>query len=115
MRRTTASTSRARTSCCQRDSFGTRPRRNHMSAIIGRLSFDSEEILARTVLDRMLDASVRRGLETRSLFTAPGIALGSIGAAGEHATVATCTGQHQHVRAFVDSQLTNASELRAAL
>src|SRR5438132_7859518 len=85
-----------------------------MGAIIGRLSFDVDEILARTVLDRMLDASVRRGLETRSLFTAPGIALGSCGAAREQAT-ASGKSQHLHIRAVADSQLINAAELRAAL
>ena len=85
-----------------------------MGAIVGRLSFDVDEILARTVLDRMLDASVRRGLETRSLFTAPGIALGSCGAAREQAT-ASGKSQHLHIRAVADSQLINAAELRAAL
>jgi hypothetical protein len=36
-----------------------------MGAIIGRLSCDAEEILARTVLDRMLDTSARHPGVTR--------------------------------------------------
>jgi len=43
-----------------------------VSAIIGRLSFDRAEILARTVLDQMLDASATGTLETRSVFAVPG-------------------------------------------
>ena len=56
-----------------------------MGAIIGRLSFDREEVLARSVLDRMLDTSAR-ALDTRRLFAAPGIALGSCGARRDDAT-----------------------------
>jgi asparagine synthase (glutamine-hydrolysing) len=86
-----------------------------MGAIIGRLSFDSEEILARTVLDRMLEASVRRAIETRGLFAAPGIALGSCGAPRENGASPIGTSERHTVRVVADSQLTNAGELRAAL
>jgi asparagine synthase (glutamine-hydrolysing) len=85
-----------------------------VGAIIGRLSFDREEVLARTVLDRMLDASAR-ALESRRLFAAPGIALGSCGARRDHATSLIGTSERQHIRAVAESQLTNGGELRAAL
>ena len=85
-----------------------------MGAIIGRLSFDREEVLARSVLDRMLDASAR-ALETRRLFAAPGIALGSCGARPDDATSLVGTSERQHIRAVAESQLTNSGELRVAL
>src|SRR5262245_29515123 len=50
-----------------------------MPGIIGKVSFDPQEILARAVLDRMLDVSSRPGSEMRAVFTAPGIALGGCG------------------------------------
>src|SRR5712672_477838 len=85
-----------------------------MGAIIGRLSFDREEVLARPVLDRMLDTSAR-ALDTRRLFAAPGIALGSCGAHGDHATSLVGTNERQHIHAVAESQLSNGGELRAAL
>ena len=86
-----------------------------MSAIIGRLSFDRAEILARTVLDQMLDASATGTLETRSVFAVPGIALGWCGPARPDGTSAIGTSDRQHIRAVADSRLTNAGELRAEL
>ena len=86
-----------------------------MGTIIGRLSFDSEEILAQAVLDRMLDASVRQAIDTRSLFAAPGIALGSCGAPRENVSSAIGTNDRRTIRAVADARLTNAAELRAAL
>ena len=86
-----------------------------MGAIIGRLSFDSDEILARTVFDRMLDASTRRAVDARGVFAAPGIALGSCGTPREHDASPVGTSDRLHIRAVADSELTNAGELRAAL
>jgi asparagine synthase (glutamine-hydrolysing) len=86
-----------------------------VSAIIGRLSFDPAEILARTVLDQMLDASATGTLETRSVFAVPGIALGWCGPARPDGTSAIGTSDRQHIRAVADSRLTNAGELRAEL
>lgn len=86
-----------------------------MGAIIGRLSFDAGEILARTVLEGMLDASVRGAIETRSLFAAPGIALGSCGTRRENAASPIGASDRRTIRAVADSHLTNAGELRAAL
>ncbi|HYS26102.1 MAG TPA: asparagine synthase-related protein [Vicinamibacterales bacterium] len=86
-----------------------------MSAIIGRLSFDRAEILARTVLDQMLDASATGTLETRSVFAVPGIALGWCGPARPDGTSAIGTSDRHHIRAVADSRLTNAGELRAEL
>jgi len=80
-----------------------------VSAIIGRLSFDRAEILARTVLDQMLDASSTGTLETRSVFAVPGIALGWCGPARPDGTSAIGTSDGHHIRAVADSQLTNAA------
>src|SRR4051812_48464789 len=63
----------------------------------------------------MLDASVRRATDGRGLFAAPGIALGSCGAAPENAALPMGTTGHRAIRAVADSQLTNAGELRAVL
>lgn len=86
-----------------------------MSAIIGRLSFDPTEILARTVLDRMLDASVNGPLETRSVFAAPGIALGWCGTARPDGISPIGASDRQNIHVVADAQLTNAGELRAEL
>jgi asparagine synthase (glutamine-hydrolysing) len=86
-----------------------------VSAIVGRLSFDPAELLARTVLDRMLDASISSPLETRSVFAVPGIALGSCGPARPHSVSAIGTSDGSHIRTVADSQLTNAGELRTEL
>jgi asparagine synthase (glutamine-hydrolysing) len=86
-----------------------------VSAIVGRLSFDPAELLASTVLDRMLDASITSPLETRSVFAVPGIALGACGAARPHGVSAIGTSDGSRIRAVADSQLTNAGELRTEL
>jgi asparagine synthase (glutamine-hydrolysing) len=85
-----------------------------MGAIAGRLSFDPEEILVRTVLEQMLETSANT-LDERALFTAPGIALGSCVSSDEHAAVAIATKDRQTIRAVADARLTNADELRALL
>jgi len=86
-----------------------------MGAIIGRLSFDAEEILARTVLEQMLDASLQHALDPRGMFTAPGIALGWCGGGQDLGASPIGTSDHLNIRAVADSQLTNAGELRAML
>ncbi len=86
-----------------------------MSAIIGRLSFDPAEILARPVLDRMLDASVNGQLESRSVFAAPGIAIGWCGTARPNGLAGVGASDRQNIRAVADAQLTNAGELRGEL
>ena len=86
-----------------------------MSAIIGRLSFDRAEILERSVLDRMLDASATGPLDARSVFTAPGIALGWCGATRPQGVSPIGASDQPNIRAVSDSQLTNAGELRSEL
>jgi asparagine synthase (glutamine-hydrolysing) len=90
-----------------------------MPGIIGKVSFDSQDILARAVLDRMLDVSSRPGSEIRAVFTAPGIALGRCGVRDRRLPplVDGCIGTSdaRNVRAVAYSQLTNAGELRNEL
>jgi asparagine synthase (glutamine-hydrolysing) len=85
-----------------------------VGGIIGKLSFESNETLARAVLDRMLDASAHRGQQVRGVFAAPGIALGSC-AADERASDVVGINDRQNVRAIADAHITNAAELRADL
>ena len=93
-----------------------------MGAIIGRLSFEAEEILARTVVDQMLDASVRHPVTARTVFAAPGIALGWCGlpsaesrGAKRNDAPAIGTNDNRTVRVVADACLTNAGELRTTL
>ena len=94
-----------------------------MGAISGRLSFEAEEILARMVLDRMLDASVRHPADTRSVFRVPGVALGwcglpragSGGAVRDDAASAIGTNDNHTIRVVADADLTNVAELRSTL
>jgi len=90
-----------------------------MAGIIGKLSFDAQEILARAALDGMLDVSRGPRSEVRGVFSAPGIALGSckVGQGQVPPPVDCCIGASdaRNVRAVAYSQLTNAGELRDAL
>src|SRR5262245_38135820 len=90
-----------------------------MGGIIGKLSFDSNELLARAVFDRMLDASGSNGTEARGVFTAPGIALGWCGVreglASPLLETAVGASDARNIRAVADSQLINAGELRDTL
>jgi asparagine synthase (glutamine-hydrolysing) len=90
-----------------------------MGGIIGKLSFDANEVLARAVFDRMLDASSRHGAKIRGVFTAPGIALGCCGVRDGLASplLEACVGASdaRNIRAVADSQLINAGELRDTL
>jgi len=90
-----------------------------MPGIIGKFSFDPQEILARAVLDRMLDVSSGPRSQVRGVFTAPGIALGSCAVGERHVPppVDCCIGTSdaRNVRAVAYSHLTNAGELRDGL
>src|SRR5262245_52835331 len=90
-----------------------------MGGIIGKLSFDSNERLARAVFDRMLDASSSNSTEARGVFTAPGIALGWCGVVEGLASplleTAVGASDARNIRAVADSQLINAGELRDTL
>jgi len=90
-----------------------------MGGIIGKLSFDSNEVLAPTVFDRMLDASSGKRAEVRGVFTAPGIALGWCGVRdGLVAPILEASvgaSDARNIRAVADSQLINAGELRDTL
>ena len=87
-----------------------------MSGIIGKLSFDRHETLARAVVEQMLDAVRHRGSRARGIYTAPGIAIGwctdtPLPPRGP----AVAADELHHVRVVADSALTNARELRARL
>lgn len=87
-----------------------------MSGIIGKLSFDNQETLARAAVEQMLDAVGHRGDRGRGIYTAPGIALGwcadhDLPARGP----AVAADEFHHVRVVADSVLTNARELRTLL
>jgi asparagine synthase (glutamine-hydrolysing) len=84
-----------------------------VGGIIGKLSFDSGETLARPVLDRMVDACAAPGETGRGVFAAPGIALGWC--ARDAAPAAPGTNPRRTLHAIADANLTNASQLRNAL
>ena len=82
-----------------------------MGGIIGKLSFDPHEPLARPVLEQMLDASRHRATG-RDIFTAPGIALGCC---GDTAGATVAAHEFPPLRVAADSSLTNAASVRAEL
>jgi asparagine synthase (glutamine-hydrolysing) len=87
-----------------------------VGGIIGKLSFEPDEALARPVLEQMLNALRHRGAAAQGFHCAPGIALGWCTAPDEHVPPAgLATNQAQNIRVVSDSQLTNARELRARL
>lgn len=75
-----------------------------MSGIIGKLSFEQHETLARPVLEQMLDTVAHRGESRRDIHSAPGIALG-----------ASTVGVTATTWVVADSRLANARELREEL
>jgi asparagine synthase (glutamine-hydrolysing) len=75
-----------------------------VSGIIGKLSFEQHETLARPVLEQMLDAVAHRGESRRDIHAAPGIALG-----------ASVVGATATTWVVADSRLVNARDLRAEL
>ena len=87
-----------------------------MGGIIGKLSFEADETLARPVLEQMLTTLRHRGGAAHGFHCAPGIALGWCTAPDEPAPPAgLVTNESQSIRVVSDSQLANASELRALL
>jgi asparagine synthase (glutamine-hydrolysing) len=85
-----------------------------VTAIIGKLSFDRHETLARPVLEQMLDAGTPIG--ARGVYAAPGIALGWCTDAPAPALDASVASDELHqIRVVADAMLTNADDLRAAL
>jgi asparagine synthase (glutamine-hydrolysing) len=87
-----------------------------VGGIIGKLSFEADETLARPVLEQMLNAVRHRGNSVQGFHCAPGIALGWCTAPDEHVPPAgLATNEAQTIRVVSDSQLTNARELRALL
>jgi asparagine synthase (glutamine-hydrolysing) len=86
--------------------------RTTVSGIIGKLSFDRDETLARPVLDRMLDTLARGCRDQRSIHTAPGIALGGC---DDLAHPPLATAETPTLRVAADARLTNAAPLREQL
>ena len=87
-----------------------------MGGIIGKLSFEHDETLARPVLEQMLATLHRRGTAGSGIHVAPGIALGWCGdvpASTAHPAVAS--NPAQTVRVVADAGLTNAAVLRTEL
>lgn len=78
-----------------------------VGGIVGKLSFEQDQLLAHPVLEQMLDAVWPRGANSRGIRTASGVALGWRGE-GRSAVV-------RSILAVADVALANASELRAAL
>jgi asparagine synthase (glutamine-hydrolysing) len=87
-----------------------------VGGIIGKLSFEHDETLARPVIEQMLGALRHRGHAGTGIYTAPGIALGWCG--DESAPInrpAVATNEDGTVRAVADASLINAATLRAEL
>jgi hypothetical protein len=87
--------------------------RRTVGAIIGRLSFEPGDALARPVIDRMLDES-HCGSPARGIFDAPGIAIGWCGPTLASAPAGEGIGvnEQENIRAVADSHLTNAGKHR---
>ena len=95
--------------------------RSAVGGIIGKLSFDASEPLARPVLEQMLDTVARRtvsapGSGFRDVYTAPGLALGWCADVDETAPgAAGAATADAGVRAVADARLTNARDIRSRL
>jgi asparagine synthase (glutamine-hydrolysing) len=85
-----------------------------VGGIIGKLSFETDETLARPVVEQMLDG-VHRTHEGGVVFMAPGIALGWSGTPTDHVSTIIGTNERHTVRAISHSSLSNAGRLRAEL
>jgi asparagine synthase (glutamine-hydrolysing) len=86
-----------------------------VAGVVGKLSFDPRESLARPALDQMLAALILRGTESRSLFVAPGIALGVCSDRDDMPDAAQSTPAVGSIRVVADSALANADSLRREL
>lgn len=87
-----------------------------MTAIVGKLSFDARETLARPALEQMLGALQHRGYVGQALHVEQGLALGWCG--DESAPInhpAVAASEDLQVRAVCDSALTNSVALRVEL
>lgn len=87
-----------------------------MSGLIGKLSYDHEEPLARPALEQMLDALRHRGAGARGIFMARGIALGCW--SDDHRPAwgpVVASNEDETVRVAADAFLTNALDLRKRL
>ena len=86
-----------------------------MSGLIGKLSYDLGEPLARPILEQMLDAITHRRHESRAIHTAPGIALGAWSTEPGAAGGGIGANEDDTIRAVADAALTNARDLRRTL
>jgi asparagine synthase (glutamine-hydrolysing) len=87
-----------------------------VGGIIGKLSFEHDETLARPILEQMLGALRHRGSTGQGIYTAPGIALGWCG--DEPAPITrpvVATNEEEVIRVVADASLSNAGPLRAEL
>ena len=85
-----------------------------MGGIIGKLSFEPDETLARPVFERMLDA-VHRVHDTTCVYLARGSALGWSGTPTEPSSAAIGTNERHTIHAVADSSITTAAGLRSEL
>lgn len=85
-----------------------------MGGIIGKLSFEPDETLARPVFERMLDA-VHRSHDTCCVYLAPGIALGWSGTPADPSSTGIGTNERPTIRAISHSSVSNAARLRSEL
>jgi asparagine synthase (glutamine-hydrolysing) len=87
-----------------------------VGGIIGKLSFQHDETLARPILEQMLGALRHRGSTGHGIHTAPGIALGWCDDAPAPITrPVVATNEQESVRVVADAALSNATALRIEL
>jgi len=86
-----------------------------VGGILGKLSIDPREPLARPVLEQMLDASAGPGDIGRELFNAPGVAIGIASAHGREAGSVLAANDLETLHVAADATITNATALRAQL
>ena len=86
-----------------------------MGGILGKLSIDSREPLARPALEQMLEASAGSSDNSRELFIAPGVAIGITGAHGRGGGSALAANDTETLHVAADATITNATVLRAQL
>jgi asparagine synthase (glutamine-hydrolysing) len=89
--------------------------RTAVSGIIGKVSFDPREPLARATLDQMLDASADAHDRARAVFQAPGIAIASCAPGDGGTNAVIVSGRSETLHACAHANLTNAARLRGEL